>query len=35
MNPAEEDAYRWQRRYVLTVTLAFVIAVPVLIWFFT
>ncbi len=29
----EEQAYRWQRRYVFAVTLAVVIALPILIVF--
>lgn len=32
-NPTEEDAYRWQRRYVFAVTLAVIIALPILFWF--
>jgi len=31
-NPAEERAYRWQRRYIFAVTLAVVIALPVLLF---
>ena len=30
-----EQAYRWQRRYVFAVTLAVVIALPILIVFWT
>lgn len=29
-DPVEEQAYRWQRRYVFAITLAAVIALPVL-----
>jgi len=31
-NPAEERAYRWQRRYIFAVTLAVVIVVPILLF---
>jgi hypothetical protein len=32
-SPAEEQAYRSQRRYVFAVTLAMVILLPIFLWF--